>query len=289
MAEEKKPAAKKPAEKKAPAAKAPAKAPAKAAAAKPAAKTAAAKPAAAKSAAAKPAAKTAAKPAAKAPAAAKAAAKPAAKSAAKPAAAKSAAAKPAATKAPAAKAAAKPAAAKAAAAKAEPAKAEAAAKPAAKKAAPKKEAEKRAAVVKLHHLRPAPCAKKAKTRVGRGEGSKGKTAGRGTKGTKARYQVRPGFQGGQLTSVMRTPKLRGFTNPFRVEYQVVNVGRLAELYPKGGDVTVSDLVAKGAVRKNQKVKVLADGDLAVALTVAVDKVSKQAADKIAKAGGSVKE
>jgi large subunit ribosomal protein L15 len=289
MAEEKKPAAKKPAEKKAPAAKAPAKAPAKAAAAKPAAKTAAAKPAAAKSAAAKPAAKTAAKPAAKAPAAAKAAAKPAAKSAAKPAAAKSAAAKPAATKAPAAKAAAKPAAAKAAAAKAEPAKAEAAAKPAAKKAAPKKEAEKRAAVVKLHHLRPAPGAKKAKTRVGRGEGSKGKTAGRGTKGTKARYQVRPGFQGGQLTSVMRTPKLRGFTNPFRVEYQVVNVGRLAELYPKGGDVTVADLVAKGAVRKNQKVKVLADGDLAVALTVAVDKVSKQAADKIAKAGGSVKE
>ena len=289
MAEEKKPAAKKPAEKKAPAAKAPAKAPAKAAAPKPAAKTAAAKPAAAKSAAAKPAAKTAAKPAAKAPAAAKAAAKPAAKSAAKPAAAKSAAAKPAATKAPAAKAAAKPAAAKAAAAKAEPAKAEAAAKPAAKKAAPKKEAEKRAAVVKLHHLRPAPGAKKAKTRVGRGEGSKGKTAGRGTKGTKARYQVRPGFQGGQLTSVMRTPKLRGFTNPFRVEYQVVNVGRLAELYPKGGDVTVADLVAKGAVRKNQKVKVLADGDLAVALTVAVDKVSKQAADKIAKAGGSVKE
>jgi large subunit ribosomal protein L15 len=276
MAEEKKPAAKKPAEKKAPAAKAPAaKTPAKAAAAKPAAakpaakKPAAAKPAAAKSSAAKPATKAAAKPAAKP------AAKAPAKAAAKPAAAKAAAAKPAAAKAPATKA--------------EPAKAEAAAKPAAKKAAPKKEAEKRAAVVKLHHLRPAPGAKKAKTRVGRGEGSKGKTAGRGTKGTKARYQVRPGFQGGQLTSVMRTPKLRGFTNPFRVEYQVVNVGRLAELYPKGGDVTVSDLVAKGAVRKNQKVKVLAEGDLAVALVVQVDKVSKQAADKIAKAGGSVKE
>ena len=144
-------------------------------------------------------------------------------------------------------------------------------------------------MVKLHHLRPAPGSKKSKTRVGRGEGSKGKTAGRGTKGTKARYQVRPGFQGGQLTSVMRTPKLRGFTNPFRVEYQVVNVGRLGELYPKGGDVTISDLVAKGAVRKNQKVKVLADGDVSVALTVSVDKVSRQAAEKIVKAGGSIKE
>jgi large subunit ribosomal protein L15 len=253
----------------------------------------------------KPAEKKA--PAAKAPAAkapAKAAAKPAAKSAAKPAAAKATAAKPAAkAQAPAAKSVAKAPAAKAPAAKAAPAKAAAtkaddapAAKPAAKAAAPtakkpaaKKETEKRAAVVKLHHLRPAPGAKKAKTRVGRGEGSKGKTAGRGTKGTKARYQVRPGFQGGQLTSVMRTPKLRGFTNPFRVEYQVVNVGRLSELYPKGGDVTIADLVAKGAVRKNQKVKVLADGDLAVALTVSVDKVSKQAADKITKAGGSVAE
>ncbi|MEZ7840515.1 MAG: 50S ribosomal protein L15, partial [Pontimonas sp.] len=160
-------------------------------------------------------------------------------------------------------------------------------KPAAKKAPVEKVV--RPGVVKLHHLRPAPGAKKAKTRVGRGEASKGKTAGRGTKGTQARYQVRPGFEGGQLTSVMRTPKLRGFTNPFRVEYQVVNVGRLSELYPKGGDVTIDDLVAKGAVRKNEKVKVLADGDLSVALTVSVDKVSKQAAEKIAKAGGSVKE
>ncbi len=258
MAEEKKPAEKKPAAK---------------------------KPAAAKPAAAKPAAE-------KKPAAAKAPAAKAApaKSAAKPVAAKPAAAKPAA----------KPAAAKAPAAKAAPAKA--AAKPAteekkaapAKKAAPSKKAAKpavdaRPGVVKLHHLRPAVGAKKAKTRVGRGEGSKGKTAGRGTKGTKARYQVRPGFQGGQLTSVMRAPKLRGFKNPFRVEYQVVNVGRLAELYPKGGDVTIADLVAKGAVRKNQKVKVLAEGDLSVALSVTVDKVSKQAADKIAKAGGSISE
>jgi len=276
MAEEKKPAEKKPAAK---------------------------KPAAAKSAAAKSAAEK--KPAAKAPAAKAAPAKSAAEPvAAKPAAAKPAAKAPAAKAAP-AKAAAKPAAAKPAAAKAPAAKAapaKAAAKPAteekkaapAKKAAPSKKAAKpavdaRPGVVKLHHLRPAVGAKKAKTRVGRGEGSKGKTAGRGTKGTKARYQVRPGFQGGQLTSVMRAPKLRGFKNPFRVEYQVVNVGRLAELYPKGGDVTIADLVAKGAVRKNQKVKVLAEGDLSVALSVTVDKVSKQAADKIAKAGGSISE
>lgn len=278
MAEEKKPAAKKPA------------------AAKPAAaKPAAAKKPAAKAPAAKAApAKAAAKPAAAKPAAAKSPAKPAAKAPAAKAAPAKAAAKPAA-KTPAAK----PAAAKAPAEKAAPAKA--AAKPAteekkapAKKAAPSKKAAKPAAdarpgVVKLHHLRPAVGAKKAKTRVGRGEGSKGKTAGRGTKGTKARYQVRPGFQGGQLTSVMRAPKLRGFKNPFRVEYQVVNVGRLAELYPKGGNVTIADLVAKGAVRKNQKVKVLAEGDLSVALSVSVDKVSKQAADKIAKAGGSISE
>jgi len=278
MAEEKKPAAKKPAAK--PAAKK------ETSAKKPAAKAPAAKAPAAKkpAAAAKPAAKAAAKPAAKKETAAKA---PAAKkpAAAKAPATKTAAAKPAA-KAPAAK---KPAEAKAAAPKKETAaKADAPAKQAkSKKAATDKDA--RPGVVKLHHLRPAAGSKKAKTRVGRGEGSKGKTAGRGTKGTKARYQVRPGFQGGQLTSVMRAPKLRGFTNPFRVEYQVVNVGRLGELYPKGGDVTISDLVAKGAVRKNQKVKVLADGDVNVALTVSVDKVSKQAAEKIVKAGGSIKE
>ena len=269
MAEEKKPAAKKPAAKKDAAAK-------PAAAKKPAAKPAAAKAGAAKATPAKPAAaKTA---AAKAPAAKKPAAKaPAAKAAAPKAPAKAAAK-------PAAKAPAKPAA-----DKSETPVAKTAAKPATKKAAPKADAPARASVVKLHHLRPAPGAKKAKTRVGRGEGSKGKTAGRGTKGTKARYQVRPGFEGGQLTSVMRAPKLRGFKNPFRVEYQVVNVGRLGELYPKGGEVTVSDLVAKGAVRKNQKVKVLAEGDLSVALTVTVDKVSAQAMDKIVKAGGAIKE
>src|SRR6185312_5515272 len=136
---------------------------------------------------------------------------------------------------------------------------------AATKSAPKAESEARPQVLKMHHLRPAPGAKTARTRVGRGEGSKGKTAGRGTKGTKARYQVRVGLEGGNLNSVMRTPKLRGFKNPFRVEYQVVNLEKLAELYPQGGEVTTVDLVAKGAVRKNEKVKVLGDGDIAVKL------------------------
>jgi large subunit ribosomal protein L15 len=143
-------------------------------------------------------------------------------------------------------------------------------------------------VLKVHHLRPAAGAKKAKTRVGRGEGSKGKTAGRGTKGTKARYQVKAGLEGGNLNFIMRTPKLRGFKNPFRVEYQVVNLDRLAELYPKGGDVTISDLVAKGAVRNNEKVKVLGSGDITVKLNVAVDKVSGSAEQKIVAAGGSIK-
>ena len=161
--------------------------------------------------------------------------------------------------------------------------------PAAKsKAAPKAEADVRPQVLKVHHLRPAVGAKKDKTRVGRGEGSKGKTAGRGTKGTKARYSVRPGFEAGNIGFVMRSPKLRGFKNPFRVEYQVVNLEKLADLYPKGGDVTIADLVAKGAVRKNEKVKVLGDGDIAVKLNVAVDKVSGSAEQKIVAAGGSVK-
>ena len=142
--------------------------------------------------------------------------------------------------------------------------------------------------LKVHHLRPAPGAKKSKTRVGRGEGSKGKTAGRGTKGSKARTTVRIGFEGGQMPLHMRTPKLRGFKNPFRVEYQVVNLDKLAELYPAGGDVTVSDLVAKGAVRKNEKVKVLGTGDISVKLTVAVDKVSGSAEQKIVAAGGEIK-
>ncbi|WP_096715101.1 50S ribosomal protein L15 [Microbacterium sp. SZ1] len=183
----------------------------------------------------------------------------------------------------------KPAAKKSSAAAAD-AKAEAPAKkPAAKKAAPKTDAPaSRPGVLKVHHLRPVPGSNTAKTRVGRGEGSKGKTAGRGTKGTKARNTVRVGFEGGQMPLHMRTPKLRGFKNPFRVEYQVVNLEKLAELYPQGGDVTVSDLVAKGAVRKNEKVKVLGNGDIAVKLTVAVDKVSGSAEQKIVAAGGSVK-
>jgi len=224
---------------------------------------------------------------------------PAKAAAPKAAAAKAPAAKAAAPKAPAAKAAAPKAAAKPAAEKAAPAKA--AAKPAAEKAeteapkakaaksvAKKAEVETREHVLKVHHLRPAPGAKKAKTRVGRGEGSKGKTAGRGTKGTKARYQVKIGFEGGQMPLHMRTPKLRGFKNPFRVEYQVVNLDALAELYPNGGDVTVADLVAKGAVRKNEKVKVLGNGDIAVKLNIAVDKVSSSAEQKIVAAGGSIK-
>ncbi|UCR88584.1 50S ribosomal protein L15 [Mycetocola spongiae] len=172
------------------------------------------------------------------------------------------------------------------------AKAPAAKKPATKAAAAKKTEETteaaRPQVLKVHHLRPAEGAKKAKTRVGRGEGSKGKTAGRGTKGTKARYQVRPGFAGGQLPLHMRAPKLRGFKNPFRVEYQVVNLSTLAELYPKGGDVTVDDLVAKGAVRKNELVKVLGNGEIAVKLNISVDKISGSAQEKVVAAGGSVK-
>jgi large subunit ribosomal protein L15 len=142
--------------------------------------------------------------------------------------------------------------------------------------------------IKLHHLRPAPGSRTEKTRVGRGEASKGKTAGRGTKGTKARYGVRAGLEGGNLNFVMRAPKLRGFTNPFRVEYQVVNLDKLASLYPQGGDVTIADLVAKGAVRKNEKVKVLGTGEIAVSLNVAVDKVSASAEQKIVAAGGTVR-
>ena len=142
--------------------------------------------------------------------------------------------------------------------------------------------------LKIHHLRPAPGSHTAKTRVGRGEGSKGKTAGRGTKGTKARYQVSAGFEGGQMPMHMRLPKLRGFTNPFRTEYQVVNLDRLAELFPKGGTITVDDLVAAGAVRPNRPVKVLGTGDLGgVKIDVSVNRSSASAQDKIVAAGGSV--
>ena len=141
--------------------------------------------------------------------------------------------------------------------------------------------------LKLHHLRPAPGAKTAKTRVGRGEASKGKTAGRGTKGTKARYQVPVAFEGGQMPIHMRLPKLKGFKNPFKVEFQVVNLDRLGELFPDGGEVTVADLVAKGAVRKGQPVKVLGQGDLSVAVQVTANAFSGSAKDKIEAAGGSV--
>ncbi|MCR6648294.1 MAG: 50S ribosomal protein L15 [Cellulomonas sp.] len=195
-----------------------------------------------------------------------------------------------------AKAAAKDEATEAAPAKAAPAKAAAAKKAPAKTqtAAAKKAAEAAAqpgagGTLKVHHLRPAPGAKTAKTRVGRGEASKGKTAGRGTKGTKARYQVPDRFEGGQMPLHMRLPKLRGFKNPFRVEYQVVNLDKLSALYPDGGDVTVADLVAKGAVRKGQRVKLLGDGDLTVKVSVAVDAYSASAKEKVVAAGGSITE
>ncbi|AXQ56720.1 50S ribosomal protein L15 [Streptomyces sp. CHA1] len=143
--------------------------------------------------------------------------------------------------------------------------------------------------LKVHNLRPAPGAKTAKTRVGRGEASKGKTAGRGTKGTKARYQVPERFEGGQMPLHMRLPKLKGFKNPFKTEFQVVNLDKLAELYPEGGEVTVEGLVAKGAVRKNSLVKVLGQGEVSVALQVTVDAVSGSAKEKITAAGGTVTE
>ncbi|MDP9431280.1 MAG: 50S ribosomal protein L15 [Actinomycetota bacterium] len=140
--------------------------------------------------------------------------------------------------------------------------------------------------LKVHHLRPAPGAKTAKTRLGRGEGSKGKTAGRGTKGTGARKQVSAGFEGGQMPLHMRLPKLKGFTNPFRTEYQVVNLDKLAELFPDGGVVDVDALVAAGAVRKNSLVKVLGAGEISVPLTISAHKFSDSARDKISAAGGT---
>jgi large subunit ribosomal protein L15 len=144
--------------------------------------------------------------------------------------------------------------------------------------------------IKIHHLRPAPGAKTEKTRVGRGEGSKGKTAGRGTKGTKARKTVSPAFEGGQMPLHMRLPKLKGFKNRFRVEFQVVNVGDLAQLFPEGGTVGPDELVAAGAVRRNQPVKVLGNGDLdGVALTVSAHAFSGSARDKITAAGGTATE
>ncbi len=140
--------------------------------------------------------------------------------------------------------------------------------------------------LKVHHLRPAPGSRTPKTRVGRGEGSKGKTAGRGTKGTKARYQVSAAFEGGQMPLHMRLPKLRGFKNRFRVEYQVVNLDRLSSLFPEGGDVGVEELVARGAVRDGAPVKVLGDGEVSVALQVTAHAFSGSARDKLTAAGGT---
>ncbi len=140
--------------------------------------------------------------------------------------------------------------------------------------------------LKLHHLRPAPGAKTAKTRVGRGEGSKGKTAGRGTKGTKARNQVPASFEGGQMPIHMRLPKLKGFKNPFKVEFQVVNLDRLGELFPDGGEVTVQELVNRGAVRRGHPVKVLGQGDISVSVQVSANAFSGSAREKIEAAGGT---
>ena len=141
--------------------------------------------------------------------------------------------------------------------------------------------------LKLHHLRPAPGAKTAKTRVGRGQGSKGKTAGRGTKGSKARNNIPEGFEGGQMPMHMRVPKLRGFKNPFRTEYQVVNLDKLNALFPEGGTVGVAELVTAGAVRDGHLVKILGAGDLSVAVQVSAHAFSGSAKQKIAAAGGSV--
>ena len=144
-------------------------------------------------------------------------------------------------------------------------------------------------ILQMRDLKPAPGANKDRIRVGRGEGSKGKTSGRGDKGTKKRYQVRPGFEGGQLPLYMRLPKLRGFKNPFKKEYQVVNVAVLAELFPQGGEITVADLVAKGAVRNGFPVKVLGDGEVSAAYTLKGVKASASAKSKIEAAGGSISE
>ncbi|MEE6260382.1 50S ribosomal protein L15 [Plantactinospora sonchi] len=144
--------------------------------------------------------------------------------------------------------------------------------------------------IKVHHLRPAPGAKTAKTRVGRGEGSKGKTAGRGTKGSKARKNISAAFEGGQMPIHMRLPKLKGFKNKFKVVYQVVNLDRLAELFPQGGEVGPAELVEAGAVRKGQLVKVLGTGDLGgVSLQLSAHAFSASAKEKITAAGGSVTE
>ena len=144
-------------------------------------------------------------------------------------------------------------------------------------------------ILQMHDLKPAPGAKKDRIRVGRGEGSKGKTAGRGAKGQTKRTHVRPGFEGGQLPLYMRLPKLRGFKSPFKTEYQVINIAKLAELFPEGGELTVADLVARGAVRDGYPVKVLGDGETTVKYTLKGVKASASAKAKIEAAGGSISE
>ncbi|AKV55938.1 50S ribosomal protein L15 [Bifidobacterium actinocoloniiforme DSM 22766] len=144
-------------------------------------------------------------------------------------------------------------------------------------------------ILRMHDLHPAPGAKRDRIRVGRGEGSKGKTSGRGMKGTKARYQVRPGFEGGQLPLYMRLPKLRGFKSPFKKQFQVVNLGRLSELFPQGGEIDAKTLAEHGAVRAGQPVKVLGDGEAKAAFVLKGVKVSASAKTKVEAAGGSVSE
>lgn len=141
-------------------------------------------------------------------------------------------------------------------------------------------------ILKVHDLQPAPGSNKAKTRVGRGEGSKGKTAGRGTKGTKARYQVPLGFEGGQAPMIRRLPKLRGFKNPNRVEFDIVNLQTLAEFFPEGGEITNEMLIAARLVRRNRLVKVLGQGEIAKPITIVADKFSQSAITKITAAGGT---
>lgn len=157
----------------------------------------------------------------------------------------------------------------------------------AKKAPAKKASSGEATLLRLHHLKPAAGAHTARTRVGRGEASKGKTAGRGTKGTKARYQVKVGFEGGQMPLHMRLPKLRGFKNPFRTEYQVVNLDRLEKIFPQGGKVSIEDLILKGLVRNGWPVKILGDGEVTQKFQITADKFSASAVKKIEAAGGSV--
>ncbi len=144
--------------------------------------------------------------------------------------------------------------------------------------------------LKIHHLRPAPGARTARTRVGRGEASKGKTAGRGTKGSKARRQIPVAFEGGQMPLHRRLPKLKGFSNlQFKTSYQVVNLDRLASLYPSGGEVNPENLAASGAVRPGQLVKVLGQGEVTAALHVSAHGFLASAREKITAAGGTVTE